>query len=118
MPGRDAPERLGIPHGEPRRIAVGRAQRISANPGFRRFVNQRHVLFPGVRLPHGLPQIVIDELTATGLGEARHQTVVQLRIAPPPLWMVPTPSSLRTSARAKISASSAQNAGMWTPWGS
>ena len=82
MPGRDAPEGLRIAHGEARRIAVGRAQRIGANPGFGRFVDQRHVLFPGLRLPHRLPQVVIDQLAAAGLGQTRHQTVVQLRIAP------------------------------------
>ena len=82
MPGGDAPEGLRIAHGEARHIAVGRAQRIGANPGFGRFVHQRHVLFPGLRLPHRLPQVVIDQLAATGLGQARHQAVVQLRIPP------------------------------------
>ena len=82
MPGGDAPEGLRIAHGEARHIAVGRAQRIGANAGFGRFVHQRHVLFPGLRLPHRLPQVVIDQLAAAGLGQARHQAVVQLRIAP------------------------------------
>ena len=82
MPGRDAPEGLRIAHGEARHIAVGRAQRIGPNPGFGRFVDQRHVLFPGLRLPHRLPQVVIDQLAAAGLGQAGHQAVVQLRIAP------------------------------------
>ena len=82
MPGRDAPEGLRIAHGEARHVAVGRAQRIGPNPGFGRFVDQRHVLFPGLRLPHRLPQVVIDHLAATGLGQAGHQAVLQLGIPP------------------------------------
>jgi hypothetical protein len=82
MPGGDAPEGLRIAHGKARHITIGRAQRIGANPGFGRFVHQRHVLLPGLRLPHRLPQVVIDQLAATRLSQACHQAVVQLRIPP------------------------------------
>jgi hypothetical protein len=82
MPGRDAPEGLGIAHGEASHIVIGRAQRIGPNASFGRFLNQRHVLFPGLRLPHRLPQVVIHQLATTGRGQTGHQTVLQLRIPP------------------------------------
>jgi hypothetical protein len=63
-------------------LLLGVHSGLARMPALAGVLDQGHVLFPGVRLPHRLPQIVIDDLAATGLVQARHQAVLQLRVPP------------------------------------
>jgi hypothetical protein len=78
MPRRRAAENLTVAHRERLRRPIRAAQRECADPGFRRFVEPRHVLLPGVGIAVGLAEIVVDDRAARRFGDARHQAVSEL----------------------------------------
>ncbi len=81
MPRRRAAEHLAVLHREVLRGPVRAAQREGADAGLRGFLEARHVLLPRVGIAHRLAEIVVDDGAARGLGQPRHQAVLQLRRA-------------------------------------
>src|SRR5215831_14564302 len=78
MPSRRTTEHLAVAHREALRRAVRAAQWISANAGLRGLLDPRHVLSPGVRLAHGLAEVVVDDGAPGRLRQACHQPVIEL----------------------------------------
>ena len=113
MPGRQAAEDLACSHREVLRDAVRAAHRVGADALRRGLVDPRHVLLPLVRAAHGLAEVVVDDGRPVASDSRAIRPSFSPASTPPPDWMMPVPSSRSTSPSAKISFSSAHNAGMW-----
>src|SRR5918997_7092050 len=84
MPGRHATERLRIAHRIALRDTIGRAQRIGSYPSGGGLIHDRHEFLPAIRLPYRLPQVVVNDLTASGLGQTAHEAILKLGCASTP----------------------------------